>query len=53
VDNVSAALISGRLFTDIHESISGWEKIVVYLNMLADILLLSLTVIALRRHFHR
>ena len=52
-DNVFAAITAGRLITEIPEEIKSWEKLLVYANMLTDILLITLTVVALRRRFHR
>ena len=48
-----SALTAGVLFKDVPKGIVEWEKMLVYSNMLFDILLLALTVLALRRHFSR
>ncbi|MDA0988799.1 MAG: pentapeptide repeat-containing protein [Chloroflexi bacterium] len=52
-DGVFAALTAGRLFTEIPTGIESWEKLLVYVNMLANILFITVFVVALRRRFHR
>jgi len=52
-DGLFSALTAGALFRQIPAGIEGWEKLLIYGNMLADIFLLGLTLLALRRRFHR
>lgn len=47
------ALTAGVLLREVPTGIESWEKLLVYFNMLSVILLLGLTVVALRRHFSR
>ena len=48
-----SALTAGVLFQEVPRGIVSWEKMLLYFDMLFDILLLALTVIALRRQFSR
>ena len=52
-DGFFSALTSGALFREVPKGIVSWEKMLVYFNMLFDILLLGLTVVALRRRFSK
>ena len=52
-DGLFSALTAGALFRNVPDGVEGWEKLLVYFNMLADILLLGLTLVALRRAFRR
>ena len=52
-DGLFTALTAGALFRDVPVCIDDAEKILVYFNMLADILLLGLALVAMRRRFHR
>lgn len=52
-EGLFSALTAGRLFQDQPAGIADWEKLLLYANILFDIVLLSLVVIALRRRFHR
>ncbi len=52
-EGLFSALTLGPLFRDPPDGINGWEKLLVYFNMLADIFLLGLTLVALRRQFRR
>jgi hypothetical protein len=52
-DALFSALTAGFFFREVPQGIEGWEKLLVYANMVSVILLLGLTVIALRRHFRR
>ncbi len=48
-----SALTAGVLFREVPEGVVAWEKMLVYFNMIADIFLLGLTLVALRRRFRR
>jgi hypothetical protein len=52
-DALFSALTAGFFFREVPQGIEGWEKLLVYANMVSVIPLLGLTIIALRRHFRR
>lgn len=47
------AASAGALIRESMHGVGGWGALLVYLNMVVDIFLIALFIVALRRHFHR